>query len=35
MATIFAWTGALESADSWMGFPALASFADKLERASL
>ena len=35
MATIFAWTGALRKRGQLDGLPALASFADKLERASL
>ena len=35
MATIFAWTGALKKRGQLDGLPALASFADKLERASL
>ena len=35
MATIFAWTGALRKRGQLDGLPALTSFADKLERASL
>ena len=35
MATIFAWTGALRKRGQLDGLPALASFADKLERVSL